>query len=343
MTQYVMTGSDPSTGRVAYTTLPEVAIMIAPDLPPPPPSEAAWGSITGTLANQNDLQDALDAKSDFSGAYNDLTGKPALFDGIYASLTGKPALFDGVYNSLTGKPALFDGAYASLSGKPTLGTAAAAATGDFATAAQGTKADTALQNGALYATAAQGVKADSAVQPAGLTKAAVGLANADNTSDAGKPVSTATQTALNLKAPLVSPSFTTPNVGVAAGTSLAVTGVVSSSGGGIGYVAGAGGAVTQQTNKSTGVTLNKLCGQITMNGAALAAAAEVSFVVTNSTVVATDVPQVAIQSVGTVGSYSPWVSAVANGSFTISISNTSGGSLSQALVLNFIVHKSVAS
>ena len=35
------------------------------------------------------------------------------------------------------------------------------------------------------------------MQPAGLTKAAVGLANCDNTSDANKPVSTATQTALN--------------------------------------------------------------------------------------------------------------------------------------------------
>lgn len=42
-------------------------------------------------------------------------------------------------------------------------------------------------------------KADSAVQPAGLTKAAVGLGNVDNTSDVNKPVSSATQTALNLK------------------------------------------------------------------------------------------------------------------------------------------------
>jgi hypothetical protein len=42
----------------------------------------------------------------------------------------------------------------------------------------------------------------------GITKAMVGLANADNTSDANKPVSTLTQTALNLKAPLESPTFT---------------------------------------------------------------------------------------------------------------------------------------
>ncbi len=36
----------------------------------------------------------------------------------------------------------------------------------------------------------------------------VGLGNVDNTSDANKPVSTATQTALNLKANLASPTFT---------------------------------------------------------------------------------------------------------------------------------------
>lgn len=44
--------------------------------------------------------------------------------------------------------------------------------------------------------------------PTGLVKGDVGLGNVDNTSDANKPVSTATQTALDLKAPLASPTFT---------------------------------------------------------------------------------------------------------------------------------------
>jgi hypothetical protein len=44
--------------------------------------------------------------------------------------------------------------------------------------------------------------------PHSVTKTQVGLGNVDNTSDAGKPVSTATQTALDLKAPLASPTFT---------------------------------------------------------------------------------------------------------------------------------------
>ena len=42
----------------------------------------------------------------------------------------------------------------------------------------------------------------------GVTKTMVGLANVDNTTDANKPVSTAQQTALDLKAPLASPTFT---------------------------------------------------------------------------------------------------------------------------------------
>lgn len=43
----------------------------------------------------------------------------------------------------------------------------------------------------------------------GLVKADVGLGNVNNTSDANKPISTATQTALDLKAPKDSPRFTT--------------------------------------------------------------------------------------------------------------------------------------
>ena len=54
----------------------------------------------------------------------------------------------------------------------------------------------------------------------GINKSKVGLSNVDNTNDASKPISTATQTALDLKAPLVSPSFTTPSLGIATATSI---------------------------------------------------------------------------------------------------------------------------
>lgn len=64
--------------------------------------------------------------------------------------------------------------------------------------------------------------------PHSVTKTQVGLGSVDNTSDASKPISTATQTALDLKANLISPTFTTPSLGVATGTSFnSITGLSS--------------------------------------------------------------------------------------------------------------------
>ena len=110
----------------------------------------------------------------------------------------------------------------------------------------------------------------------------------------------------------------------------------------VGYSTGTGGTVTQGTSKSTGVTLDKRCGQITMNNAALAAAAEVSFTLTNSVIAATDVVMVSIASGATAGAYSVQCDATAAGSCRISVGNRSTGSLSEAIVLNFVVIKSVA-
>ena len=50
----------------------------------------------------------------------------------------------------------------------------------------------------------------------GITSAMVGLGNLDNTSDADKPLSTAAQAALDLKAPLASPAFTGTVSGITA-------------------------------------------------------------------------------------------------------------------------------
>ena len=111
--------------------------------------------------------------------------------------------------------------------------------------------------------------------------------------------------------------------------------------GGVGYIAGAGGAVTQATSKSTGVTLNKLTGQITMNGAALAAGTAVSFTLTNSTISATDVVRACIASGATVGAYLLAVDAVSAGSCVIALRNLTGGSLSESVVINFAVIKAV--
>lgn len=97
------------------------------------------------------------------------------------------------------------------------------------------------------------------------------------------------------------------------------------------------GTVTQATNKSTGVTLNNRSGAITMNNAALADAATVSFTVTNSTVGANDVVIAVHASAGTAGAYQVHANAMGAGSFAISVRNVSGGPLSEAIVINFVV------
>lgn len=170
----------------------------------------------------------------------------------------------------------------------------------------------------------------------GITPTQIGLGSVDNTSDASKPVSTATQTALNLKANITSPTLVTPNIGAATGTSLGVTGT-------LGFATGAGGTVSQNANKGTAVTLNKSSGQITMVNSALAAAAEVSFTLNNSVIAANDVVFVSIKSGGTVGAYLVSVTATGAGSCSITLSNASAGSLSEAVVLNFVVIKGSAS
>ena len=86
---------------------------------------------------------------------------PTVFSGNYNDLSNKPTLFSGAYADLTGKPTLFSGAYADLTGKPTLGTAAATASSDYATAAQGVKADSALQAETITLTTLKSVTAAS--------------------------------------------------------------------------------------------------------------------------------------------------------------------------------------
>jgi hypothetical protein len=112
---------------------------------------------------------------------------------------------------------------------------------------------------------------------------------------------------------------------------------------GIGYASGAGGTITQNTSKSTGVTLNKTCGQIVMNAAALGGTTTVSFVLTNSTVAATDVVQVNLTgSMADMKNYNVWSYSQA-GAAIIALRNISGGSLSEAVTLNFVVIKAVTS
>ena len=133
--------------------------------------------------------------------------------------------------------------------------------------------------------------------------------------------------------------LTTPVLGAATGTSLAVTAAITSSGtAGVGYATGAGGAVTQLTSRTTGVTLNKTSGAITMFSAAGTTVAA-TFTVTNSTVAATDVI-ILNQKSGT-DLYDLMVTAVAAGSFNLTF-RTTGGTTTETPVFNFAVIKAVA-
>jgi hypothetical protein len=106
-----------------------------------------------------------------------------------------------------------------------------------------------------------------------------------------------------------------------------------------GYAQG-GGSVTQLTDKATGVTLNTPCGQITMNGAALAADTAVAFTLTNSQIAPQDVVAVSIKSGATAGAYSVSTLDIASGSVKIVLRNLTAGSLSEAVILNFVLIKS---
>ena len=108
----------------------------------------------------------------------------------------------------------------------------------------------------------------------------------------------------------------------------------------LGYSTAAQGAVTQLTSKSTAVTLNKSAGQITMNNAALANGAIISFTLNNTLLSARDLLIVNVSGgIATTGTYTAFVSTVAAGSAVISLYNVSAGSLSEAVVLNYaIVH-----
>lgn len=106
---------------------------------------------------------------------------------------------------------------------------------------------------------------------------------------------------------------------------------------------GLGGTVTQATNRTTAVTLNKLCGTITTNSASLAAEAAAEFTVNNSLVRISDVVLLCQQSGSDGGNTVVWVSTVANGSFKIKVANNNaaaGTAETGAIILNFFVVKS---
>jgi hypothetical protein len=107
----------------------------------------------------------------------------------------------------------------------------------------------------------------------------------------------------------------------------------------IGYAAAAQGTVTQATDKTTGVTLNKSAGRITMNAASLAANTAVSFTLTNGLISSNDAIIVNVSGGGTAAAYTTYISSMTAGSAVVTLRNLTGGALAEAVVLNYaIIH-----
>jgi hypothetical protein len=158
-----LTAPDPS-GSVSFLTAPDAS-----------PSD--WGGITGVLANQTDLQAALDLKMDLdSGLSTD--GQVWTSDGLGSAAWETPA----AGSSMTAAEILAE-----------LITVDGTGSGLDADTLDGQHASAFVSSGDLT------THTGNTSNPHSVTKSQVGLSNVDNTSDANKPVSTAAQTALDLK------------------------------------------------------------------------------------------------------------------------------------------------
>jgi hypothetical protein len=108
----------------------------------------------------------------------------------------------------------------------------------------------------------------------------------------------------------------------------------------LGYAPAAQGTVTQLTSKSTAVTLDKSAGRITMNNASLNTATNATFTLNNALISANDSVVLTISGgQATPGSYNVFANSLAAGSVSITLRNISGGTLSEAVVINYaIIH-----
>jgi hypothetical protein len=179
-------------------------------------SAVAWGGVTGTLSNQTDLQTALDGKVDENSAITGATKTKVTYDAKGLVTAGADATTADIADSTNKR-------YVTDAQLVVVGNTSGTNTGDNATNSQYSGLAASKQDTLVSGTNIKTINSTSllgsgnvAVEPtitattsadyyrgdktfATLNKAAVGLGNVDNTSDANKPVSTATQTALDAK------------------------------------------------------------------------------------------------------------------------------------------------
>jgi hypothetical protein len=179
-------------------------------------SAVAWGGVTGTLSNQTDLQTALDGKVDENAAITGATKTKVTYDSKGLVTAGADATTADIASST-------DKRYVTDAQLVVVGNTSGTNTGDNATNSQYSGLAASKQDTLVSGTNIKTINSTSllgsgnvAVEPtitattsadyyrgdktfATLNKTAVALGNVDNTSDANKPVSTATQTALDAK------------------------------------------------------------------------------------------------------------------------------------------------
>ena len=115
---------------------------------------------------------------------------------------------------------------------------------------------------------------------------------------------------------------------------------------GVGYTTGAGGTVTQGagSGKATTMTLDKVCGKVTLNNANLNAGASVGFLLNNNTVTIDDVVTISFDaSLASVDTNYTLTNSVGSGQVYFTLKNVSGGNLAQAVKFNFAVIKAATS
>jgi hypothetical protein len=179
-------------------------------------SAVAWGGVTGTLSNQTDLQTALDLKVTGNSAITGATKTKITYDAKGLVTAGADATTADIADSTNKR-------YVTDAQSTVIGNTSGTNTGDNATNSQYSGLAASKQDTLVSATNIKTINSTTvlgsgniAVEPtitattsadyyrgdktfATLNKTAVALGNVDNTSDANKPVSTATQTALDAK------------------------------------------------------------------------------------------------------------------------------------------------
>ena len=108
----------------------------------------------------------------------------------------------------------------------------------------------------------------------------------------------------------------------------------------MGYSGGTGGAITQTTSRTTAVTLNTICGRITLFNATATAGSVTTFTVNNTYVPGTANAVVILSmanSGASTGNYIPYVSQVDTSSFRISLYCITAPAAAEAPIINFAV------